>query len=679
MIVSFKLEPLSDKMDKTDQYQIYQELCQKIWEHSKHYYIDHAPIISDEEFDYLMKKLIDMEKIHPEWIYPGSPTQRVGEALTAGFKTVEHRTPMLSLANTYTKDELSDFIKRMRKLVGNKEIAFSCELKIDGIAISVRYEKGLFVQGLTRGDGRRGDEISANLRTIANFPLQLFGKNLPEFMEIRGEVFIPKKVFKELNDLRAQRGELLWANPRNAAAGSLKLLDPREVAKRGLAVIFYGVAEDSALQLKSQYGVHAYLKSLGLPTLQQVTKCHSLEEIWEYAEKIRQLRSEMPFDIDGIVVKIDDMHEHKRLGATGKDLRWAVAYKFAAEQAVTRLLNITVQIGRTGVLTPVAELEPIVLAGSTIARATLHNEDEVARLDVRLGDLVTIEKGGDVIPKVVEVDLSARVNSEKWSMPKKCPSCGAEVVRVPGEVAVRCPNQENCPEQQLRKMTYFAGKEGMDIEGMGEKVVEQLVRRKFVVKPSDIYQLSEKELSQLEGFKEKSIQNLLRSIQQSQKVTLSRFIMALGIKHVGISTAELLAAKVGSIDALASMSKEELSQIEGIGPKVGLAIEEYFKETRNREEIARLLENGVIPQNTVVKSFVDHAFNGQIFVLTGTLQNYTRSAAATLIKERGGKVTDSVSKKTNYLLAGAESGSKLEKAQSLGITILNEEEFSQML
>lgn len=669
-------------MQKTQDYQNYKDLCQKVWEHNRRYYIDSSPTISDEEFDHLMKKLVDIEKTHPEWIYPGSPTQRVGESLTTGFKTVEHRVPMLSLANTYSKEELSDFIKRMYKLVGKKEIAFSCELKIDGIAISARYENGLFVQGVTRGDGKRGDDISANLRTIANLPLQLSGESIPDFIEIRGEVFMPQQAFKELNRFRAQKEELLWANPRNAAAGSLKLLDPREVAKRGLAVVFYGVAEESASihPVKSQYDVHAYLKSLGLPVLQQIAKCRSLEEIWEYAEKIRQLRSMMPFDIDGIVVKIDDMHEHKRLGATGKDLRWAVAYKFAAEQAATRLLNITVQVGRTGVLTPVAELEPVLLAGSTIARASLHNEDEVARLDIRIGDVVTIEKGGDVIPKIVSVDPTLRsAESEKWSMPKTCPSCGSDVIRAAGEVAVRCPNQEGCSEQQLRRIIYFAGKEAMDIEGMGEKVVEQLVKRGFVMQPSDIYQLTEKELSQLDGFKKKSIQNLLHSIKHSQTVTLSRFIMALGIKHVGISTAELLASKAGSIEVLAAMSKEVLSQIEGIGPKVGSAIEEYFQEPRNRAQIARLLESGVIPQNVAVKSFTNHAFNGLIFVLTGTLQNYTRTAAASLIKERGGKVTDSVSKKTNYLVAGQDSGSKLEKAQSLNIKVLSEEEFSQML
>jgi DNA ligase (NAD+) len=660
--------------------QTYDQLCQLIWHHNRLYYIEHAPEISDEEYDLLFKRLEQLEKEHPEWVSPASPTQRVGESLTKGFKTVAHRTPMLSLANTYSKEEIEDFIRRVEKLVGHKSVAFSAELKMDGIAISAIFEKGMFVQGVTRGDGQRGDDITANMRTINNLPLQLYGKHVPDFMEIRGEVFMPRTVFQKLNEQRLQDGEPLWANPRNAAAGSLKLLDPQEVAERDLSVVFYSVVEESTKSLTKQSQTISFLHSLGLPTLEYSALCKSLDDIWQFAEKIRSLRSSLPYDIDGIVIKLDDLKEQKRLGTTGKNPRWAIAYKFAAEQAITRIQGITVQVGRTGVLTPVAELHPVFLAGSTIARATLHNEEEIQRKDIRIGDLVTIEKGGDVIPKVVSVDVSQRPpHTHRWHMPTTCPSCGSTVVRVAGEVAVRCPNEEGCPEQQIRRLMYFAGKDAMDINHMGERVIVHLVEKGFVKVPSDIYALTEQQLSQLPGFKAKSIHNLLTSIDQSKEVSLARFIMALGIKYVGTGTAEILAARAGSIEKLSEMTVEELKQIEGIGDKVAQAVVHYFLQPAHRAEVRRLLELGVKPQARQVLQFTGHPFQSKTFVLTGTLEHYTRSAAASLIKERGGKVTDSVSKKTDYLIAGADPGSKLEKGKQLGITILNEEEFASLL
>lgn len=659
----------------------YLKLCEEIWIHNKKYYAEHKPAISDEEFDRLLDQLVQMEKRHPEWVTPDSPTQRVGEMLAEGFKTAVHSVPMLSLANTYSVEELKDFINRMHKLTGKKELAFSCELKMDGLAVSVRYEKGHLVQAVTRGDGKKGDVITNNIRTIESLPLRLYGPHIPDVLEVRGEVYMTRKVFQDLNEERVAAGEEPWANPRNAAAGTVKLLDPKEVAKRKLSIVLYGVAEDSSHRIHSQFEAHSYLKELGFPTLAKVARKNDLESIMEFAEEIRVARPAFPFDIDGFVVKLDDLKEQKHLGTTGKNPRWAVAYKFAAEQAHTKIHDITVQVGRTGVLTPVAELEPVFLAGSTIARATLHNEEEVMRKDIRVGDYVTIEKGGDVIPKVVEVDFSKRPShgSEPWRMPAHCPTCGASVERVPGEVAVRCPNGKNCPDQLLRRLVHFTGKDAMDIEHMGEKIVEQLVQKGFVCHSSDIFALTEEQVSRLENFKEKSISNLLTSIQKAKKVTLDKFVMALGIKHVGAGTAELLAERAGSIEKLMQITEEQLLAIEGIGEKVAHSVIDYFANESNRVEIDRLLSLGVSPEARQVKQLVNHSFGGKSFVLTGTLPTYSRAEAAALIKERGGKVTESVSKKTDFVLAGEEAGSKLDKAKNFGIRIIDEREFIEML
>lgn len=656
----------------------YEKLCQEIWEHNYRYYSGN-PIISDEEFDALLKHLIEIEKRHPEWVTPNSPTQRVGEQPAEGFQLVSHRIPMLSLANTYSKDELQDFIDRMHRLT-ERETAFSCEIKMDGVAVTVRFENGKYVRGVTRGDGKRGDDVTANIKTISSLPLQLYQKDVPNVLELRGEVFMPHEVFRKLNKLREEKEEPLWANPRNAAAGSLKLLDPQETSQRHLSIVFYGVAEDSSHQLKSQFDTHQYLQRHGLPILPFIARCHNLEEIWSFAEKVRKERSQLPFDIDGIVVKVDDLLQQEHLGSTAKNPRWAVAYKFAAEQAVTKIHTISVQVGRTGVLTPVAELEPVFLAGSTISRATLHNEEEIQRKDIRVGDTVTIEKGGDVIPKVVNVHPSLRSpNSVPWKMPEYCPVCETAVVRSNEEVALRCPNLQ-CPAQQLGRLIHFASKSAMDIDGLGEKIMEQLLLREFVTQPSDIYKLTSNELMQLEGFKEKSVHNLLQGIEKSKQVSLSRFIMALGIKHVGSGTADLLASHAGDIQTLMNLSEEDFLKIEGIGPIIATAVAEYFQDEKNRAEIQTLLDLGVTPRVEQKRKIVEsHPFNGKIFVLTGTLQRYKRNEASDLIKERGGKVTESVSKKTDFLLAGEEAGSKLEKARSLGIRILTEEEFIAML
>lgn len=657
-------------------HQDYLRLCEEIWLHNRRYYQDHDPLISDYSYDQLLKQLEQMEKEHPEWISENSPTQRVGESTTGSFPSITHKIPMLSLANTYTKAEIEDFLKRIVKLTGRKENRYSCELKMDGIAVTIQYKNGKFYKGATRGDGREGDDITANLKSIQTLPMKIPYEG---DLEVRGEVFMPHEVFKTINHARMKKGEDLWANPRNAAAGSLKLLDPKEVSRRGLHIVFYGIAGEIP-GVMTQTEVHQFIRDQHLPPVGMHTTCDSMEAIWSFAEKILAERPKLPYDIDGMVVKLDDLREQNAIGSTGKNPRWAIAYKFAAEQATTVIRAITVQVGRTGVLTPVAELEPVLVAGSTISRATLHNQEEIERKDIRLHDSVIIEKGGDVIPKVVEVLKEYRdPASTPWKMPAHCPACGTPVAAVDGEVAVRCPNTRGCPEQQLRRIEYFAGKDAMDIENMGEKVVQQLVKKGLVKSPSDIYSLTHAELAQLEGFKEKSIHNLLSAIEKSKQLKLDRFIMALGIKHVGSGTAEELARYFGNLDAFLATSKETLLAINGIGDKVANAIEDFLQDPAAREELKKLLERGVAPANVDQAVHIDHHCSGKSFVLTGTLLNFTRSEAAALIKERGGRISESVSKKTDFVVAGEDPGSKYEKAKSLGVTILSEQEFKELI
>ncbi len=657
-------------------YQDYLHLCEEIWLHNRRYYQDHDPLISDYAYDLLLKKLELVEKEHPEWVDANSPTQRVGESTTGSFPSIVHKIPMLSLANTYSKSEIEDFLKRVVKLTGKLENRFTCELKMDGIAVTLLYRDGKFVRGATRGDGKEGDDITANLKSIHSLPMSIPYKGE---LEVRGEVFMPHEVFKTINHARLKRGEELWANPRNAAAGSLKLLDPKEVARRGLQIVFYAIAGEIP-GVTTQTAVLDFIREQKLPLVAMHTTCDSLEGIWQFAGKILEERPKLPYDIDGMVVKLDDLREQNALGSTGKNPRWAIAYKFAAEQAKTVIRDITVQVGRTGVLTPVAELEPVLLAGSTISRATLHNQEEIERKDIRLHDSVVIEKGGDVIPKVVEVLMEYRQPGvAPWRMPHHCPSCGANVAVVEGEVAIRCPNAKGCPEQLLRKIEYFAGKDGMDIENMGEKVVEQLVKKGFVATPSDIYTLTREKLEQLDGFKEKSINNLLSAIEKSKQIKLDRFILALGIKHVGAGTAEELARQFGTFQKFLETSKEQLLAINGIGEKVANAIEEFLKDPESQREVQLLIERGVHPADMAQPQHLDHPCNGKSFVLTGTLVRLTRSEAAALIKERGGKVSESVSKKTDYVVVGEDPGSKYEKAKTLGIPILSEAEFQEFI
>lgn len=659
----------------------YLKLIEEIEKHDRLYFVEARPSISDYDYDQLVKKLEAIEKAHPEWTLSHSPTQRVGKALQEGFKQKTHRIPMLSLANTYSREEVEDFVKRVHKLAGSQKVAFCSELKMDGVAVTVLYEDGLYVQALTRGDGQKGDDITANAKTIAALPLKLNHPHPPKRLEVRGEVFLSHAAFQAANLKKEEAGEELWANPRNAAAGSLKLLDPKEVSQRGLSIVFYGIAEQSSAPIRSQFEVHEFIHQIGLPGFSKRHRAHvhSPEEIMEFAERIHKERTSLAFDIDGIVIKVDDLALQEELGATGKSPRWAVAYKFAPEQAVTRITDITVQVGRTGVLTPVAELEPVFLAGSTISRATLHNQEEVERKDIRIGDTVVIEKGGDVIPKVVEVNHSKRPEASKpWKMPKNCPVCGTEVIHVPGEVAVRCPSKE-CQAQVLRRMIFFASKDAMDIGHMGPKVIEQLYEAGLVRSIADIYTLKAEDLLQLEGFKEKSVQNLLKSIDQSRDTTLARFILSLGIKHVGEGIAELIAAHAGNMENFLMVTEQQLLAIEGIGEKVAASVREFLSQSAHLKEIRRLLELGVSPKQPRSHAKPGHPFFGKTFVLTGTLKNLSRSDAEALIKDRGGVVSSSVSKKTDFLLLGEEPGSKYDKAKELGVRILEEEEFQKLL
>lgn len=670
-------------MSKTEQIHTQQEyiqLVEEMIEHDRHYYDENKPVISDYEYDQKMHELLRIEKLHPEWVLPNSPTSRISENPTKGFVQRRHIIPMQSLGNTYSEKELSDWVQRVYKLLHRETVDFCCELKMDGTALSLCYQKGVLVHALTRGNGQVGDDVTENIKTISSVPLKIHGSHIPEVMEVRGEVHLLLSTFRAINKEREEEGLEPFANPRNAAAGSLKLLDPKEVAKRKLNVVCYAIAEGQSPKDTQLETLH-YLKEAGFPVAKNeyIAHAHNLEEIWKFVEKIHHMRPNLPFEIDGIVVKVNELSAHEILGSTGKVPRYAIAYKFEPEEAMTLVNDITVQVGRSGVLTPVAELEPVLLAGSTISRATLHNADEVKRKDIRIGDWVAIEKGGDVIPKVTRVDFDRRPkDTHPWKMPTHCPVCKTEVIHREGEVAVRCPNP-NCIGQRLRKIIYFASKHAMDIEHLGEKVAEQLVQKGLVSRISDIYLLNKEKLSELEGFKDKSIHNLLESIEKSRKCSLVRFIMGLQIKYVGSETAELLAESFHDLDHLLHLKVEDLLKIEGIGEKTAHAIAEYFQDSDNQDEIRLLLQHGVTPERLTKKKIMGHAFSGKTCVLTGTLQHFTRDAASELIKERGGHVSESVSKKTDFVIVGTDPGSKLEKAQKLGIQILTETQFRNLL
>ena len=660
----------------------YNKLVKEAKEHDQRYYLKYSPTVSDYEYDCLLKMIEEIEGLHPDWVEPTSPTRRVSsDRIAKGFKQVKHAQKMLSLANTYSEGELSDFVERVKKLLcsNRQQIHFTAEIKMDGVACAIRYEDGVLVRGVTRGDGLVGDDVTANVGTISNLPKKLTGEDISGVLELRGEVYMPLGTFKKLNAEKSERGEEVYANPRNAAAGSLKLLDSKKAAKRNLSIVIYDMV-DGSKEIDSQSEIASHLRKLGLPVFDKsnVKLCKDIKEIIAFANYIESHRSEFSFEIDGVVVKLDSLSERKKIGCTNKSPRWAVAYKFAPESATTIVEGITVQVGRTGVLTPVAELKPVSLAGSTISRATLHNQDEIDRKDLRIGDVVIIEKGGDVIPKVVSVDKSKRgKNSQKWHMPTHCPSCGALVSRNTGEVAYVCRNK-SCQSQNLRKISFFVAKGAMNIDHLGEKVISKLIDAGFVSKISDLYRLTEDDLRQIEGFKDKSVANLLDSIEKSKDTTLERFIYALGIKFVGKGAADIIARHVKIIQNFVKITFESLMEMDGIGPKAAEAVVEYLDEDVNVAEMNDLLKLGITCR-PVKSSESGHQFNGKVFGLTGTLHEFTRLEAAELIKERGGSVSSSVGNKTDYLLIGDNPGSKLSKSKKLGVTVMSEKEFKSDL
>jgi DNA ligase (NAD+) len=652
-------------------------LREEIEEHNRRYYEEAAPTISDHEYDKLYRELADLEARFPQFAAPDSPTQRVGGKPLQAFAQITHRVPMLSLDNTYSEEEVADFYRRMQKLLPNEKIPVVIEPKVDGVAVSLLYEKGRLRYAATRGDGTVGDDITQNVRTIKSVPAQLKG-SAPEVLEIRGEVYMNKHGFAKLNAERAEAGLPQFANPRNAAAGSLKQLDPSIAAKRPLGLILYGTGLVEGAKLEKHSELFPWLKKLGVPTTERWWTADSIDEILAAIRELDQVRHDFVYQTDGAVVKVDSLGQREELGFTAKSPRWAIAYKYAAERVETKLLDILIQVGRTGVLTPVAALEPVTVSGSRVSRATLHNQEEIERKDIRIGDTVLLEKAGEVIPAVVGVRTELRSGKEKkFRMPTTCPECGRKLVKDPEQVAVRCVNSQ-CPKQLKRRIEHFASRGAMDIEGLGEAMVEQLVRHKFVREISDIYDLDAEKLSQLERMGEKSISNLLGAIEQSKTRPLWRLIYALGILHVGTSASRALDNHFHSLDSLMKGTPEELQKIPDVGEVVGASIQQYFQESRNRKMIEHLQRAGLRLTSEKPKTVATPGFKGTTWVITGTLSQ-ARDEIAEMIIARGGKVSGSVSKKTNYVLAGDEAGSKLEKAKQLGVAVLDETKFRKML
>ena len=655
-----------------------EKLRWEIRHHNRKYYIDDQPEITDNEYDKLYRELVRLEKQFPSFITPDSPTQRVAGGPLKKFKQVSHRLPMLSLENAYTPEELVEFEKRIHRNLGPGEaVEYVIELKIDGVAINLEYEKGVFVHGSTRGDGVKGDDITVNLKTIKTLPLRLEkGERVP-LLEVRGEVYMDRYGFEKLNKEKGRMGEPLMANPRNAAAGSLKLLDPREVAKRPLNLFVHGIGHSEGINWPTHFTALEALKRMGFCVSPFIKVVRSMKDVVRICEKWESEREKLGFEVDGLVVKINSFAQQKRLGSTTKSPRWAIAYKFQAKQATTRLKDIEVQVGRTGTLTPVAILEPVELSGSIIRRATLHNEDEIKRKDIRIGDRVILEKGGAVIPKVVKVIESVRTGKEKiFTMLRHCPVCGGAVIKEEGEVASRCENVR-CPAQVERRIKHFASRNAMDIEGLGDAIIRQLVERKMIRDYTDLYFLDKKSITEIERMAEKSARNLVEAIGLSKETTLARFIFALGIRHVGIHAAEVLASRFRDLDKFSHAGLEELEAIHEIGRVMAQSILRFFSSEDTTKVLEKFRKAGInIAAPEINKA---QKFRGLTFVMTGTLDGFSRNEAERMIKELGGKVSSSVSKKTQYVVAGHEPGSKLERAGMLGVKVLSEKEFKELL
>ncbi len=665
-----------------------EQLRDEIREHDYLYYVLNQPKISDRQYDKLFDELKALEEANPQFITPDSPTQRVSEQPIEGFANVRHTVPMLSIDNTYNADELKAFDERVRKQLGGIDYDYVVELKIDGLAISLRYEGGILVTAATRGDGEVGDDVTANVRTIKAVPLVLLGGGLrraqsshkiPAVLEVRGEVYMPTSAFIELNKLRTEAGEPTFANPRNAAAGSLKLLDAKITAARKLSFFAYATGEVSEPLAENHYQTLHRFKQLGLPVNPNIKRAKDINEVIDICFASSEKRLKLDYQIDGMVIKINRFEQRDVLGATGRAPRWCISYKFAAEQAETTVESIDVQVGKSGILTPVANLTPVQLSGTTVKRASLHNFDELNRLGVRCGDTVVVEKAGEIIPQVVEVKKKLRpVGTKPFKVPEKCPICGSAVAKDEDGVYIRCLNP-NCQGQLKERLKYFAGRGQMDIENLGTALIEQLVEAGLVKNFADLYKLQKSELIELERMAEKSAGNVIKAIEKSKTRPLWRFVTALGIRHIGGQSAQILAEYFGSLDAIMNAIQEELADIDQIGPTMAESVYEYFRDPRNQAVIDQLLAAGVKPQQPQVRTQRKGDLAGKTIVVTGTLENFTRQQIEQAIRQAGAKTSSSVSKKTDFVLAGENPRSKLDKARELGVEVINEKEFLELL
>jgi DNA ligase (NAD+) len=659
----------------TDAARRVEELRSEIRRHERLYYVDGRPELTDVEFDSMMSELADLERLHPELAAADSPTRRVGGESAEGFATVAHALPMLSLENAYSWEEAESWRARVVRALGEEPGGYVAELKIDGLSIALRYEEGVLVRGATRGDGFRGEDVTDNVRTIRAIPLRI-----PEThtLEARGEVFYPRSAFRKLNAEREAAGEPLFANPRNAAAGTLRLLDSRITAKRGLAACLYSIAQANELP-ETQAAALERLRSLGLPAHPHWRRFATFEEVREFVERWETARADLDFETDGVVIKVDDRRLQEELGSTAKSPRWAFAYKYRPEDATTVVREISVHVGRTGVMTPVAHFDPVVLAGTTVKRATLHNYEDLARKDVRVGDTVVVEKGGDVIPKVVRVVPEKRPRkTAPFAMPESCPVCGDPVVREPGEVATRCVNP-SCPAVVREALRHFCSRRAMKIEGLGEKLVDQLVGEGLLSDVASIYALSPESLALLARWGEKSASNLVAEIERSRENDLSRLLFALGIRHVGEKAAGTLARRFGSLYALLEATEEDLQGVEEVGPNTASAVTAWFSHPRHRELVEKLRRHGVNFLSKETRPATSGRLAGKTVVITGTLPGVTRDDAARRLQAAGARIAGSVSKKTDYVVAGEAAGSKLEKAKSLGVETVTWKEMLDVL
>jgi DNA ligase (NAD+) len=655
------------------------ELHELLNQYNYEYHVLDKPSVPDSEYDQLLRELIELEDQFPDLKTSDSPSQRVGGAILDAFEKVEHRTPMLSLGNAFNEEDLRDFDRRVRQAIGD-DFSYVCELKIDGLAVSLRYEDGVFVQGATRGDGSIGEDITSNLKTIRSIPLKISEKIS---FEVRGEAFMPKGSFEALNKIKDEKGEEPFANPRNAAAGSLRQLDPKIAASRNLDLFLYALADVGDTGIDSHSEGLDKLESLGFKTNPERKQCATIEEVIDFVGKWTDQRPNLSYDIDGIVIKVNSLEQQKQLGTTAKSPRWAIAFKFPAEEVVTVLKEIELSVGRTGVVTPTAILEPVRVAGTTVQRASLHNEDLIREKDIKIGDHVVIKKAGDIIPEVVNVLEDKRTGDEQeFHMPTHCPECESDLVRLEGEVALRCINPK-CPAQIREGLIHFVSRNAMNIDGLGEKVISQLFREKLIEDVADLYRLEREQLLQLERMGEKSADNLLDAIQASKTNSLEKLLFGLGIRHVGAKAAKTLAQEFGSIDKLMNLGKEELTNVNEIGDKMADAIVAYFENDEVKELIQELKVAGVNLEykgpKPVAASEVDSYFAGKTIVLTGKIERLSRNEAKEKIELLGGKVTGSVSKKTDLVIAGEEAGSKLTKANELNIEVWDEDKLMEEL